>query len=238
MLRRSPSIFTNGALQCPVLAYECMNLVKGPAHFTRHNLLKDLEFADPSLPCHRLKLMAGTADSFCPGQVAELATDTYSYLREGRQLWLVAPPEQAVNFNRVFTKELALLAPDSIAAGVLVDECRKYRVEAVMLNEGDTIHVPGGWSYCIQNLTDTVTIGGSYLRAWHLNRTMKWADADSTPDTRTFVDRVLQTAKEGEWGITSGELRAFEKAWEDSKKKKKGLGNKSVNSNQDDWHAM
>jgi hypothetical protein len=145
----------------------CSFLVLGPPLFAYSNLLTSTPVINHHTHDHfRLQLTIGSAASYTPAAVYPYGADFYSYLQEGEKLWYLVPPDSADKFI-------------DLCAGMVVNitsaEHQRLGVYVVHQHVGDTVYVPGGWAHTSQSVTTTVSFGSSFLHAWKLTETTKYA---------------------------------------------------------------
>ena len=171
----------------PAVAKLAAPLTHGPLLFQSHNLLQTVaprsnEHADHAI----LQMLIGTYGSFTAVHSDWYGADAYLQLQQGEKIWYLAPPENEVEFRRLFGTgegDATTSANSRKRKTVGVSCSSKAHTEALIRNgvhvvhqrAGDVIFVPGGWLHAVKNLTDTVAFGSNYLRGWKLPALIRWA---------------------------------------------------------------
>lgn len=208
------------------------SFARGPAIFQPLDLLHNVA----SRP---FQLIVASRGSFVGANTGLYGCDECVHLREGELLWYLAPPDKLDEFRKLFDgnvkeayteaktittkKAVAVTKASTVHTALLVS----HGVHAVHQKAGDTIDVPGGWVRAVKNLSDTVSFGSYYLRAWNLKHTIAFAEeeiehgrltADSgcVIDLPAIFDTLQQQARDCDLGISSVVAETAVKAWRES----------------------
>ena len=188
------------------------HLICGPSLFQRHNLLA---LVPPGAPTHYhsgMQLILGRTGSYTDVHTDWYGTDGYLELLEGRKAWYLAPPEKQHLFRDIFEDKNVNVTKFSAA---LTSQLAEMNCHVIIQEAGDVVFVPGGWVHCVKNLTDTVAIGGSYLRAWKLPFLVQYLrmtsrkSADSILDWRGVFQLLEKSTNLEALGITEVERKDY-----------------------------
>jgi hypothetical protein len=115
--------------------------------------------------------------------------DAVGQLLEGEKLWLAAPPECFNDFVDIFPQNQPHF-------DITSEEARERfnRLDALPLGvaihqrAGDIVSMPSNWPHAVINLTDTTSVGWSYLRAWNLHACIAWAKERGPEESASQVN--------------------------------------------------
>ena len=205
-------ILTGASMSATVpTASACAQLLGGPPLFAAHNLLAAAD-ALPAQDHAQLKLTIGARGSF-DAHLNFYGVDSYSHLVEGEKMWFLAPPEQRDAFVTLFERHAPLgsdLSTDARAVAFCAGGVMGMHQRA-----GELLYLPGGWVYAVQNLTQTVSFGASYLRAWNLALTLDYAQqrGAAQADEAINLEGVFAAAARGYWGVSPEEAQRAQARW-------------------------
>lgn len=148
------------------------------------------------------QLIVASRGSFTGANTGIYGCDEYMHLIEGERLWYLAPAEQLDLFRALFdgiTADAEPMPKQGAKKTVAVTKASKDHtkkllengVHAVHQKAGETIFIPGGWVRAIKNLSNTVTFGGYYLRAWNLRHTIAYSQLNPD-DQRIDLSSIFQ----------------------------------------------
>lgn len=167
----------------------------GPKLFQPFNLLAATPTTADAHDHTLVQLNIGKRGTHTNTHIDWYGADGAAQLTEGEKLWLMAPPHHAAVFHELFPQTHHFDLTSSSTAGE--ESTVKNRFEAlyalsgscaVHQRAGDFVYVPGGWPHAVINLTDTVSIGWSYLRPWKLKGCLEWAQQFGEEATASVVD--------------------------------------------------
>ena len=200
-------------------AIKCASLLLGPPLFAYSNLLAATPIRLHTHDHSRLQLAIGTASSFTPVAVHACGADFYSYLQEGEKLWYLAPPERADEFIAMYLGSVSPVVVN-IESPHQYREHRRFNVCTVHQSAGDTVYVPGGWAYTSQSISTTVSFGSSFLHAWKLGETTKFAarSGQVITETATNIRGMYKciASEPNKWGLSEDEAREILAQWENT----------------------
>lgn len=188
-------------------------LLPGPRLFQQQNLLTAVQ-TNPHVETqdqHACQMLIGRRGSYTHPHTDWYGCDGYLHLLEGEKIWYLAPPQHHEPFYRIFEGKNVNVTSHTADVHRELGEAQCH---VVVQRAGDTIFVPGNWLHCVKNLSDTVAIGGSYLRAWKLPFLISWLRstsleiADLQFNWRGIIEFVERTELV-EFGITEAERREF-----------------------------
>lgn len=128
-------------------------------------------------------MIIGDRGSYTAPHYDFFGMDGYLQLVEGEKLWWFAPLSSEAAFRSHFDD-----ANISVTSPTKDKTQRLAAMQAFAIHQraGDLVFVPGGWIHCVKNLTNTVSYGGSYLRAWKLPVTLLHLMSTSAEDARVL----------------------------------------------------
>jgi hypothetical protein len=196
-------------------AAEWTALMLGPELFQPYNLLQRVD-----APSHQLSLCSitiATIDSHSSTRCSPYAADLACSIVEGSQLWLMAPPERAFDFRRLFPAESSELNVSGNVVPKFTELMNGLQGYIICAHAGDVVFVPGGWVYAVKFLQDSVSYNHLYLRPWKLSQCLEWARAAGCAEAlrRVNLDAVMseQLLRADVWGVPQSKLDEARSGW-------------------------
>lgn len=135
----------------------------------------------------------------------------------GEKLWVIGPPESAIEFHRLFTDPRKTAR---IRFSEQERECMaEHQIRVVHQRADEMVYVPAGWLHMVKHLTDTVSFGNSYLRPWRMGALLSYVRTHGAGTTRRSINlpelmRRWESAWwQREWGLSHAQVNEVAQAW-------------------------